>query len=63
MTFICTGRDLGFPWWGYYLFRRGADEGGLVCLATELRDLGWPKPATALLSLGVGTLAAIGRCA
>jgi hypothetical protein len=27
-------RDLGFPWWGYFLFRRPSDEGRRVCLST-----------------------------
>lgn len=49
-------RNLGFPWWGYFLFRRPSDEGRLVCLSTDLRERGQPELGTAVLSLGVGTL-------
>jgi hypothetical protein len=31
-------RQLGFPWWGYYLFRRTSGETKPLCLSPQLRD-------------------------
>ncbi len=39
------GQDRGFPWYGYYLFRRPHLEGDPVCLTGELRGLaGYAAP-------------------
>src|SRR5262249_16461173 len=48
-------RQLGFPWWGYYLFRRTSGETELVCLSPQLRDCkAGDLPGTSL-ALGFGT--------
>jgi hypothetical protein len=48
-------RVLGFPWWGFFLFRRPVREGGRICIGEELRKLRQVDPLPSPLALAAGT--------
>src|SRR5262245_26180284 len=47
------GPDLGFPWHGYFLFRRPHDDGQPICISANF-DPTWPTGVAANLQLPDG---------
>src|SRR5919109_4289215 len=47
-------RDLGFPWYGFYLFRRTRIQGDWVCLSRETRNLTTTSALDVQLNTPVG---------
>jgi hypothetical protein len=49
-------RDLGFPWYGFYLFRRPHQPGKLVCLSPTLQGLAAGPTGSSHLTTPVGEI-------
>lgn len=49
-------REIGFPWWGYFLFRRPTEREQLACLSSALRNREPGEIVPTTLPLAIGTL-------